>query len=88
MSGGVTIDVDPDDPCGVLRELRKARIRLAMGAQEIRLRTREGDVEQEVMYAPAKTADLDGLIRKYEELCPEEARGRRFAIMGGSRRGR
>lgn len=78
--------VDYDDPCAVLDALRKARIRLAMGEQEIRIRTREGDAEQEVMFSPAKIADLDGLIRQYEALCPTAARGPRYAITAGARR--
>lgn len=80
-----------DDPCAVLRALRKAKIELVAGMREVRIRFRNGDDEQEVQFQSAKVEELDNAIAEYTGLC-QAAGGdigpqiRRFAIRFGARR--
>lgn len=72
--GGVVVDIN--EPCAVLRELRKAQIAIAIG--ESVSMTRFG--EDEVRFTAASSARLDKLIATYEGLCVKtNGSRRRFA---------
>jgi len=79
MSATVTIggvDVDIDDPCAVLTELRKAEIIVAAG--ESVSMSRFGD--EEVRFSAGSSRALSDLIARYEALCDRKCgRRRRFA---------
>ncbi|MGB3026876.1 hypothetical protein [Paradevosia shaoguanensis] len=68
--GGVSVDIE--QPCLVLRELRKTEIAVAAG-ESVSMTRFDQD---EVRFTPATISGLGGLIAKYEQLCAA-SQGRR-----------
>ncbi|MGS1093104.1 hypothetical protein ACVCNR_00785 [Aquamicrobium terrae] len=60
---GVTVDID--DPCALVKELRKAELMLATGGGIVRARFGDDDVQ----FSSASLSALRELINRYEVLC-------------------
>jgi F420-dependent methylenetetrahydromethanopterin dehydrogenase len=87
VSGGV----DFEDPCARAKALWNAHTRRLMGEQEIKVRFRSGDDEQEVQFAQASLEEIARAAREADAECAavnpgHKPRVRRFAISFGARR--
>lgn len=75
-AGDVSINgvmVDIDDPCAVVKELRKAELMLASGGGIVRARFGDDDVQ----FSSASLSALRDLTSRYEGLCAAKS-GRRL----------
>lgn len=60
--------VDLDDPCGLLKKLKVARLRLLAGEKEVEIE-HQGNESRRVEYHAPSLPRLDALIRTIEQEC-------------------
>lgn len=89
MSAGVNFD----NPCDRAKALWDAYYRRIAGEQEIKVRFKSGDDEQEVQFAQASVEEIRRAAMEADEECKatnpaHQPRVRRFAIRFGTRLGR
>lgn len=78
MTDFIEIDgnkVDFDDPCAMVRALKKARVKVITGQGVVRTRFDQDDVE----YSQSNLSQLNAVIAQFETDCT--------ALSGGRRRG-
>ena len=66
---------DLSDPCQVAAALRRAYFRLVGGEQETRIKFWNGDVEEEVTFAPPNLGALSAELARQESLCAAKTNG-------------
>ena len=73
--------VDLDDPCGLAKKLKAARLKLLAGEREIEIEHR-GVEQRRVRYAEGGLARLDAIIRSLDVECARKSglRVRRAAV--------
>ncbi|ACA18501.1 hypothetical protein M446_4144 [Methylobacterium sp. 4-46] len=77
--------VDPTDSCAVAAALSTAYLALVAGQQELRIRFREGDVEEDVWFSQANLQTLRMEMLRQQQLCAAKTSGRspRFCATAG-----
>jgi hypothetical protein len=77
--------VDMTDPCALCAALRAVYYRVLAGLAETRIRFRNGEDEEDVMYGPADKDALKIELAKQEALCAAKTTPRppRFCFTAG-----